>query len=541
MHLLIPIVLLLFNVSVCAAADVALPWEELKQLYREKILREMTAAPDEETPVYSLASAHYHLKITADTAHGTMKLNGAVLSGKVDQILIFSGPLAIQKIDHVAGGHLVVDPTPTPRVFFRPSGIEPFEIHLAFLAPVRERRDGRIVEVPIPTALKNTLQIESAGDVELIDVPGIRNPQGLYHFTTRGLLQVRFGDAQMVARHRRPLIDMLSEIAFRDDRLRIRCLLTAPRGFPESFRMVVPPGFGFVGAAEDRIGVSVHPDRSLSVRPQHPDARVLALLFAEDSALPRDATTLRLPRILENEGLEGHFTLASPDNALLTLEAGDAYLPVSAARLPTGLRAVAAGTDRVFKTAAQTPVKIRIQILAPAAAAPLVLDRITYFAAFEENGSNLAVMVLELPAQAGAHLAIQAVPGADIWSLKVNGTHREVYTDPQGQWLVPLPAGEPARIALAILRKGPRLKLSGRLKLQVPALGFACRELQIGIALPARVELTSLEGPASPAPGGVPDPPKEFVGQPYYFQRAFYPGDGMNLAFMYREPAQPIP
>ncbi len=541
MHLVILVVLMLFNGSVCAAANVALPWEELKQLYREKIVREMTAAPEEETPVYSLASAHYHLKITSDTVLGTMKLNGTVLNGKVDQIPIFSGPLAIQTIDHVAGGHLVVDPTSTPRVFFRPSGIEPFEIHLAFLSPVRERSDGHIVEVPIPTALKNTLQIESAGDVELIEVPGIRNPQGLYHFTTRSLLQVRFGDAQMVARHRRPLIDMLSEISFRDDRLRLRCLLTAPRGFPESFRIIVPPGFDFVGAAEERIGVSVHPDQSLSVRPQHSDTKVLSLLFAEDRAMPRDMKTLRLPRIHGNEGLEGHFTLASPGNALLTLDAGDTYLPVSAARLPTGLRTIAAGADRVFKTAAQSPVKIRIQILAPAAAAPLVLDRITYFAAFEENGSNLAVMVLELPAQAGAHLTIQSVPDADIWSLKVNGTHREVYTDPQGQWLVPLPTGEPAHIALAILRKGPRLRLSGRVELQVPALGFACRELQIGIALPARVELISLEGPASPFPGGVPDPPQEFIGQPYYFQRAFYPGEGMNLAFMYREPAQPAP
>ncbi len=535
------LVLLLFNVSVGVAGEVALPWEELKQLYREKIERELAPPPVAATPVYTLASAHYRLKITADTVQGKLKLSGAVLDGKVAQIPIFNGPVAIQKIDHVTGGHLVVAPEPTARVFFRPSGIEPFEIHLSLLAPVQEDHDGRFAEVPIPTALENTLRIETTDDVELIDAPGIRNAQGLFHFTTRDVLRVRFGDAQMVARHRRPLIDMLAEISFRDDRLRIRCLLAAPRGFPESFRMVVPPGYDFVGAAENRIGLSVHPDQTLTVRPQHRAARTMALLFAEKLAAPSETVALDLPRILENEGLQGYFILKSPDNALLTLENHETYLPVSATRLPAGLRADSEAAERVFKTGAQAPVKLRIQPLAPVAAAPLVLDRITYFSAFEENGSNLAVMVLELPAEAGAHLAIQAIPGADIWSLKVNGIHREVYTDPQGDWLVPLPHGEPAHIELAILRKGARLKLSGRLALQVPSLRFACRELHIGIALPARVELVSLEGPASPAPGGVPDPPREFIGQPYYFQRAFYPGDGMQLAFMYREPAQSSP
>ncbi|MDJ0809801.1 MAG: hypothetical protein QNJ01_06850, partial [Desulfobacterales bacterium] len=368
------LVLLLFNVSVCVAGEVALPWEELKQLYREKIERELAPPPEAATPVYSLASAHYHLKVTADTVQGTMKLRGAVLTGKVAQIPIFKGPVAIQKIERAAGGDLVVAPEPTARVFFRPSGSEPFEIHLAFLAPVREDHNGRLAEIPIPTALQNTLRIETAGDVELIEVPGIRNAQGLFHFTTRSVLRVRFGDAQMVARHRRPLIDMLAEISFRDDRLRIRCLLATPQGFPESFRIALPPGFGFVGATPNRIGVSVHPDQTLTVRPQHRAARTMALLFAENRAARRETATLALPRILENEGLQGHFILKSPDNALLSLANHEAYLPVSAVRLPAGLRAAAEAADRVFKAGDQVPVKLRIQSLAPVAAAPLVLD-----------------------------------------------------------------------------------------------------------------------------------------------------------------------
>ena len=106
------LVLLLFSAAVSAAGEVALPWEEFKHLYREKIEREIAPKPADETPVYTLTSAHYTLAIGSDSVRGEMKLSGAVLNGKVDQIPIFKGALAIQKIGQVVGGHLVVDQNP---------------------------------------------------------------------------------------------------------------------------------------------------------------------------------------------------------------------------------------------------------------------------------------------------------------------------------------------------------------------------------------------------------------------------------------------
>ena len=534
------ILLSFIMVPVCFASEVALPWEEFKQLYRERVEREIkaTLAPPDTAPVYALEAADFRIKIEQERVWGEMQLTGTVISGSVRRIPIFNAPVVIQRVDLIEGGHLVVENTPAGHVFFRPSETRSFQIRLSFFMPVTERRNIRTAEMPIPAALKNILRIETTDKMELIEAPGIKDARGVFHFTTQPSLRIRFGDEQMITRHRRPVIDMLSQVTLKNRRFRMTSLLSASLGFPEEFSIVIPPGFDFVGISEDRAGVRVLPDGSLTVRPQNRNDNLLALTFARARATTEAQTTLFLPSIRENDGVQGHFTLISPDNVLLALAGQDEVSRVVAAGLSPFFRAVLEGSERVFKTGADQGVRVNTQFLEQVAAAPLVLDRIAFFSAFEENGSNLAVMVLELPPDAGGHLAVEPVAGADIWYLKVNGQLREIYTDPKRDWIIPLPDGQAAHVELAILRRGTKLNLSGRLDLRLPAVKYPCRELHIGIALPARVELVSLEGPVSPASAGELQAPPEFIGQPYHFQRAFYRGDGMDLALMYREPAQ---
>ncbi|MBE7558582.1 hypothetical protein HS125_06430 [bacterium] len=105
--------------------------------------------------------------------------------------------------------------------------------------------------------------------------------------------------------------------------------------------------------------------------------------------------------------------------------------------------------------------------------------------------------------------------------------------------MIPLDADELSHVELALLAQGDRLGLHGRLETILPETGLAARRLCVGIALPERVQLLSLEGPVSPAPGATWKLPPDFIGKPYLFSRAFHKGEGMKLAVSYKEPVKP--
>lgn len=73
----------------------------------------------------------------------------------------------------------------------------------------------------------------------------------------------------------------------------------------------------------------------------------------------------------------------------------------------------------------------------------VVLDSTSFFTSFEENGSILSVLVMDVPPEAGSHLTLAAVPGASIWSLRVNGEKMKVYENngKEPAWIVPLSIG----------------------------------------------------------------------------------------------------
>ena len=170
----------------------------------------------------------------------------------------------------------------------------------------------------------------------------------------------------------------------------------------------------------------------------------------------------------------------------------------------------------------------------------LVLDSVSYFTSFEENGSVLNVLVMDVPKTAKSYVEIDAIPGTRIWSLKVNHQHKKIYSKgPKGaKWIIPLSRRKTSHVELAMIQHGKKLGLHGRLETALPGLALAARKVNMAIALPHRVRLISFEGPlTSGAKNSVP-PPKEFIGNPYYFSRAFYKGQGMTIAVMYKEPVK---
>lgn len=176
--------------------------------------------------------------------------------------------------------------------------------------------------------------------------------------------------------------------------------------------------------------------------------------------------------------------------------------------------------------------------LAVVDASPVVLDTQDFFISFDENGSMLAVIVMNVPAAAGPHLKLHVIPDVDIWSLTVNDRPRKVYRQAD-HWIIPVAEDGVSRVRLALLRKSGKLGLQGSLETHLPATGLPSRTLRVGIALPPRVQLLSLEGAVSPAGHADWQTPADFVGKPYFFSRSFYEGDGMKLTVSYKEPVKP--
>lgn len=171
------------------------------------------------------------------------------------------------------------------------------------------------------------------------------------------------------------------------------------------------------------------------------------------------------------------------------------------------------------------------------AASPVVLDRQEFFTSFDENGSVLSVLMMEVPAAAGPQLKMTAIPDVEIWSLTVNEMPRKVYLK-DDTWIIPLENERVSRVQLSLLQQDVKLGLQGRLDACLPATGLPSRSLRVGIALPARVQLLSIEGPVSPVSGETWKAPADFIGQPHFFSRAFYKGEGMRLTVSYKEPVK---
>jgi hypothetical protein len=182
-------------------------------------------------------------------------------------------------------------------------------------------------------------------------------------------------------------------------------------------------------------------------------------------------------------------------------------------------------------------IVLEVQPFESVSTPPVVLDALSLFVSHDENGTALSVLRATLPGAIGPRFRVQPVEGARIWSLKVNGRNREVYAEEGGAWVLPLAGGTDSEVELAYVTQGEKLGLHGRLDMVLPKTDLPARRVQVGIGLPGRVQLLSLEGPVSPVPPGeAPGVPDDFAGKPHFFSRSFYGGEGMALAASYKEP-----
>jgi len=518
-----------------------IPWSEFKALFRDSVEREVTERALAETQqrarqVYSIDEAQYTLRVDGESAQGEVLLSGRILSGGPEPIPLFAKEVVVTGLERVTGGVILCSEAER-RTGFLPDGMgQEFQLVASFL--VRPERDdqSRILSMGIPYALRNSLDLTLPRGARLVEDPGIVDGHGIYHFSASPCLTVRYRDEQDPAIAAVIEVDALSRISVEKSRILLTTTFVPMRPVPETLVLLVPDGARYVSSSlkaswiktldEGRFGLQIPPNAgsAFSVK--------LALSAVADDG----DVSFSLPRIEGNAGHEGRFVLDDLDDGDVTATAEGLVSDIPVEGLGEEL-IIGLEKHRVYaRVPVNETITLTVKRFQTVATPDMVLDSQSFFSSFEENGNVLSVLIVDVPPEMGARMKLAAVPGAEVWSLTVNGASKEVYAGERDTWLIPLERGQRSHVELAFLTQGPKLGLQGRLDVVMPESGLPSREVRVGVALPERVQLLSAEGPVSAASGKAWEVPSEFVGKPHFFSRSFYKGEGMTLAIAYKEP-----
>lgn len=169
----------------------------------------------------------------------------------------------------------------------------------------------------------------------------------------------------------------------------------------------------------------------------------------------------------------------------------------------------------------------------------VVLDAVSFFISFTEDGSVLSAISLVLPANASNQLELDPIEGAEVWSLSVNDKSRSLYSSPGQKWIIPLEPNVDSHITLAYLTRGSKLGLEGRLDFNIPATGLTARRVDLAVGLPERMQMLAMDSDLQPAHGKKQPLFESFSGRPHYFSKPFYRGHALTSSIIYQEPVNP--
>ncbi len=542
-------ILLMIPGTLWAGDSITVPWEEFKTLYQESIERNILKnVKKEESPaVYSLEEAVYKIRINKKDAEVDLMLSGRKISGKPEKIPIFKKDVIIDEIKQVTGGFLLQDKD--NHIVFLPEDSDEkrdFQIHLTFSIPAHEDSKSCIVSFSTPKVLKNSLLLQLSPDTSLVEHPGIRKPDGMYHFSAGPAVTIRFSDKKEFSAASVTEIDIFSRIKVQARQAIVTTSFLPIQPLPSTLVLEVSEDATYISSSLKSSWIKKLGKNRYQLSLPSGLEDIFSMKFAHDELETKGTFSFSLPVIKKNNGKQGCFTLEQPDDGQVILNSNKLVSGIPVSGLNTRMIDVA-GIDRSFmKIPPMENLNLRLKRFQAVSTPPIVLDSISFFTAFEDNGSVLSVLIMDIPPEAGARLSLNALSDTDIWYLKVNGKKSKVYGNQNdkgvgslnNKWIIPLAKGKTSHVELAYFRQGEKPGLYGRLETALPEIGLPSRSVRVGVALPERIQLLSLEGPVSPIQECTWETPEEFIGKPYYFFRSFYKGEEMKIAVSYKEPVK---
>jgi hypothetical protein len=527
---------------VCAGALCAyggegdFPWEELKALYRAQITQELSAGevmPD-PAPVVVIDEARYRLNIAAERVEGELEIVGRLVSGKPVPVPLFGPELVLRAGGEVAGATLLPAGEQGGIQFLPETGAESFRVAVSFLTQSTEERGIRTLTLSIPRALRNQVQLQFEDGLRLLEAPGIAGPEGEFYLASGEVLQVRYASAAAELESQVPEVDLFTRVVVSQRRVVLETHGVPVRGLPDATLLRLPEGAQLGNTSLKSSEITQRESGAYvlsgSIDSRQPFVVECALTLPEDGA----ALSFTLPSIEGNAGREGRFVVVEPDDAQVSAQGDNLVANIPTARLGDGF--FAEGYAHFMQLPAGQILTLTVTRFRAEEVIDTVLESQVLHVTFDETGRSLSTLRLELPPEIGPRLVLEPVDGGEIWSLTLNGVSKQVYTDSNGAWVVPLDAGQASIVELAFLREGVPVGLHGTLQVNVPRTGFGAKMLFVGVELPDRVELQSVDGPVNTKVSSEGGLPEGLADTPYVFTQPFYKGEGMAISVSYKEP-----
>ena len=519
----------------CALADskLTIPWDEFRSLYSERLRHEFEQELEDDTPeaVVTIAEATYKVALSGPDAIVEIGLRGSVIQGRPDPIPLFEHDLAVTEVLTMQGGTLISD-AEGYRFFIKGEG--DFELSLKAALAVGEDQRSQLVTFAIPSAVQNRLEVEMTGALEIIDAPGIKQPDGRYYFSPESVMELRFADTSRLEATREPSIDTFTRITLEGGKYVLATTFAPNQRVPEEIEISFAASLRYLDSSLRRSFIKPIDRQRLAVALARDWRSPFELRFELDALT--DGQSLTLPAVVGNQGREGEFQIFQPVEARIGVDGDGLQRRIPAARLSEPIQASAGVGDAYLSIPIASAIALSIERFDEVKAPDVVLDAIHFYTSFAENGTAISVLRLDLPATTGNRLQLKSIPDAEIWSLIVNGKEQSLYTHQQGSWIVPLPEHESAVVELTYVQKHEKLGLEGQLRMNLPAIGLAAQHVFVGIALAERVKLIALESDLTPSDGTYWPRVKSFVGTPYYFEYPFYRGESLVASIYYKEP-----
>ena len=533
----------LCSCAVGAEESVTVPLGEFKKLYRQSVEEELAvknpekehgaSAKKSQSMVCTIDEARYNVRINDLNAQCEVALTGRLISGDPSSVPLFGKDLVIARTGKITGGTLL---SSSDGVGFMPSSDKKeFSVSLTFLVPLQEDSRSGLISFGIPNALRNSLCLKFPEETKLVQQPGMKDDEGMYQFPASDVVLVRFLRKSAVTAVSLVDIDILSDVKLQGKRAIVTSYITPVQSWPPIFTLNVPSNASFTASSLKSSWLKGKASGQYEVNIPADAKGPMYIQFAvEESVAGR--FLIGLPQIHANSGKEGDFVIEEPDDGQIEMASSGLVKDIPVNKLNSQLIGCVQGHRSYSHISSSDPINVNIRRFKSVSTPSIVLDSQSFYASFEENGNLLSMLELDVPPEVGARMAVKVIPETEVWSLTVNGKKRKVYANEQNEWVIPLQESEVSHVELALLRKCSKMGLQGRLEAVMPATGMASRTVKVGVALPERVDLLSLEGPLNSASGGGEKLPVEFIGKPYHFSRAFYEGQGLSFAVSYKEP-----
>ncbi len=468
---------LLGVVTARGESTVTVPWSEFNELYQERLESRIKdeLAPDEVKPEHVFDTASYQLNVTDSQVVGRADVEGRVLQGDPGRIQLFGDNIAITNIKQSMGGHLGANAN---GYYFIPQRGSKFRTSFEFSAPITDSNGNKTLTIKPPSAVSNSLELTLPSHLRLLDSPLLNRINGHWYFPPVDTLTLRFQELVRDSAEQGLAINTLTRFEWRGGHMVVTSFFQPVHALPESFAIQLDSAAANVALSlpSESYDVAANGLVRVTVDGHSRDPFIVQYEISSDG----NDYEISLPRIENNTGREGDFFLVqTPGLRIKRIEEKQAsVLPPHV--LPKPLVSFASLTESYLRLdAGADAVSLRVRRLPAAPTPKLVLDTVHFYASFIDNGDVFSVLRAEIPSRAEDKLVLRAVDDAEIWSVKVNDEPADLYSDDEGQWIIPLHDSNASSVELAYVQRREKLGLKGRLDVTVPATGLSARHLNV--------------------------------------------------------------